>query len=153
MINLDWLQLYCHLTRDIDTTSRYISGRTYEFKEDGCETSMWRKMGHVYTDSMEIATIQWQPRSSVIDTRAVSVKMHNRVLYTDYWWRYSMDVMELLGLEYKGVTRIDVCYDCNRLAGGRSVPAFLQDCVAHDPLCAGHIIRTGHQRNSVGVIQ
>lgn len=149
MINLDWLQLYCMKTKELDPVMQYISGRTYEFKEDGCETSMWRHMGHVYAESMEIATVQWEPRSSVIDQRSVSVKMHNRILYTDYWWRYSTDVMELLGLEYKGITRIDVCYDCNRLAGGRSVPAFLQDFVAHDPLCAGHIIRTGSRRMTI----
>lgn len=149
MISVDWLQLYCLKTKELNPMMQYISGRTYEFKEDGCETSMWRHMGHVYAESMEIATVQWQPRSSVIDQCAVSVKMHNRILYTDYWWRYSMDVMELLGLEYKGITRIDVCYDCNRLAGGRSVPAFLQDFVAHDPLCPGHIIRTGSRRMTI----
>lgn len=149
MINLDWLQLYCQSTKVLEPCSHHISGNTYEFHEDGTPTSTWMRMGHVRHGSVEVATVQWEPRSSVMPRDAVSVKLHNQVLYSDFWWRYSMDVMELLGLAYKGVTRIDVCYDCNRLAGGRSVPAFLQDCVAHDPLCAGHIIRTGSRRMTI----
>lgn len=149
LLSVDWLQFYCLRCSELADRTARIGGRTYEFKVNGNETPMWKRMGHVYYDSMEVATVCWNPRSSAIDANAVSVKMHNRILYSDYWWTFSSDVIDLLGVVYKGITRIDVCYDCNFLAGHRSVPQFLQDFVSHPALTPGHIIRSGSRRMTI----
>ena len=148
-IALDWLQLYCVRNQELTDVEFRESHKSYLFRLDGYETPMYKSMGHVYYEHMEIATVYWNPRSMAIPTNAVSIKMHNRVLYSDYWWEMATDVINGLALEYKGVTRIDICYDCNWLAGHRSVPSFLQDFVSHTALTPGHIIRRGSRRMTI----
>lgn len=49
-------------------------------------------------------------------------------------------------MTYKGITRLDLCYDCNRLYGGRDVERFIRQYVSSEPMMRGHIIRNGSSR-------
>lgn len=49
-------------------------------------------------------------------------------------------------MTYKGITRLDLCYDCNSLHDGRNVERFIRQFVSTEPMTAGHIIRNGSSR-------
>ena len=81
--------------------------------------------------------------------RGCTLKLANRVLYSHEWLIESKLIMAEMGLRYKGITRVDVAYDCNVLADGRSVPGFLMQYFSHAPYCEGHIIRSGSRKVTI----
>lgn len=59
------------------------------------------------------------------------------------------ELLSLLDVTYKGITRIDLCLDLNKLANGMSVPEFLMQYFSHAPFCIGHIVRNGSRKVQV----
>ena len=144
-ISIDWLQTFCHAA---PISEGNYSSRGYNFavKKENHETAQFRDIFTVYYKSHPAATIQQTPRTSVINPRATCVKLSNRILYCGQYINILYAIQESLSMQYKGITRLDLCYDCNRLHDGRDTGRFIRQFVANEPMQPGHIIRNGSSR-------
>ena len=148
-ISLDWMQYYCERSmNEIPATFATTKGK-YEVEKQSYSTNLWLDVYIIKHRGREFATLCMNPRNSGMPERGCTLKLANRVLYSHEWLTESKLIMAELGLRYKGITRVDVAYDCNVLAGGRSVPSFLMQYFSHAPYCEGHIIRSGSRKVTI----
>lgn len=144
-ISVDWLQTYC--LGNLITEGEY-TGKNYKFsiQLQDYETPQFKRVYKVMCRNLEYATIQQFPRTRVINAKATLVKLSNRVLYSQKYIEFLYDLQETLHLLYKGITRIDICYDCNKYFNGRSVPRFLKCYLEKDMGEIGSIYRRGSDK-------
>lgn len=148
-ISLDWMQYYCERSmNEIPATFSTTRGM-YEVEKQSYSTNLWLDVYIIRHRGREFATLCMNPRNSGMPERGCTLKLANRVLYSHEWLSESKQIMAEMGLRYKGITRVDVAYDCNVLAGGRSVPQFLMQYFSHAPYCEGHIIRSGSRKVTI----
>lgn len=124
-------------------------GMSYEIKRLERVTPLWQEVYAMRYQNRDIAELCRSPRSSALDKFGCTVKLSNRVLYSTKWLPILKGIISALGLKYVGITRLDLCADCNVLAGGRSVDSFLSDFLSHTPLTPGHIIRSGSRKLTI----
>lgn len=144
-ISVDWLQTFNHAATLEPGTYKGTLG-DYTVKLEEHQTAQFLRVYTVYHKNLHVATICQQPRTSVIHPAATTLKLANRVLYCERYIEMLYDLNTTLSIHYKGITRIDLCLDCNELAGGRQVARFLREYVCAEPLQPGHIIRNGSSR-------
>ena len=139
-ISIDWLQVCCYAS-DLDklTESIYFVAREgcpYILTDTNTLTRSFSKLYNVLyrhgSDWHKCAEIQAIPRSSILDKRLVLVKLDNRYLYHEGAIKMLYDVCGLFGLEIKGLSRLDLCYDCNYFHGGLNPAELIQDFVSYD---------------------
>ena len=148
-ISLDWMQYYCERSmNEVPVTFTTTKGK-YEVEKQSYSTNLWLDVYIIKHRGREFATLCCNPRNSGMPERGCTLKLANRVLYSHEWLNESKKIMAEMGLRYKGITRVDVAYDCNKLAGGRSVPSFLMQYFSHAPYCEGHIIRSGSRKVAI----
>lgn len=148
-ISLDWMQFYCERSPWVIPSSFTTTKGEYEVEKQSYSTNLWMDVYIVKHRGIEFATLCCNPRNGGMPERGCTLKLANRVLYSHEWLSESKSIMAEMGLQYKGITRVDVCYDCNMLAGGRSVPGFLMQYFSHAPYCEGHIIRSGSRKVTI----
>ena len=148
-ISVDWLQTYC--LGDVLSDGGVYSARGYVFfvKEIPNETAQFKKLWKIEYEGLRVATVQQCPRTSVINQRATLIKLENRVLYSQNYIELLYALHEALRLIYKGITRLDLCYDCNKLKDGRNVQKFIKAFVVNEAGEKGHIVRKGSSRFSL----
>lgn len=144
-ISVDWLQTYC-LGNEI-VSGRYSDDEfNFDVQLKNTETAQFKRLYTVKSQDMEIATIQQEPRTTVINKRATLIKLSNRVLYSQLYIKMLYSLQRVLKLTYKGITRLDICYDCNKFSEGRSVPRFIKNFVQLPMGEKGSIYRRGSDR-------
>lgn len=148
-ISLDWMQFYCERSPWAIPSAFTTTKGNYEVEKQSYSTNLWLDVYIIKHRGREFATLCCNPRNSGMPERGCTLKLANRVLYSHEWLTESKLMMAELGLRYKGITRVDVAYDCNVLAGGRSVPQFLMQYFSHAPYCEGHIIRSGSRKVTI----
>lgn len=148
-ISLDWMQYYCERSMNEVPATFATTRGSYEVEKQSYSTNLWLDVYIIKHRGREFATLCCNPRNSGMPERGCTLKLANRVLYSHEWLNESKLIMAELGLRYKGITRVDVAYDCNVLAGGRSVPSFLMQYFSHAPYCEGHIIRSGSRKVTI----
>lgn len=148
-ISVDWLQVYCICNYVLNVRESVVTEaeceHIYMVRED-ISTALWTEVYGVYKGKLKVAVMCRAPRSSAMDSKGCTLKLENRVLYSKEWLQILRSILSDLQLQYKGITRIDLCYDCNKLAGGRSVGKFLFDYATAAPYQEGHIVRVGSRR-------
>ena len=132
-ISLDWMQYYCERSMNELPSMFHTTKGMYEVEKQSYSTNLWLDVYIIKHRGREFATLCCNPRNSGMPERGCTLKLANRVLYSHEWLQESKLIMAELGLRYKGITRVDVAYDCNVLAGGRSVPQFLMQYFSHAP--------------------
>lgn len=145
-ISVDWLQVYCTCNNFVFEKQLYAIGRVYDVALRAQGSKLWTEVYDITSRGRDFATFCRAPRSSAIDKNACTLKLANRVLYSCEYVDILRELINLLGLHYVGITRLDLCYDCNYLADGSSVGSFLMQFFSHAPYCEGHIIRKGSRR-------
>lgn len=148
-ISLDWMQYYCERSPWAIPSSFATTKGSYEVEKQSYSTNLWLDVYIIKHRGREFATLCCNPRNGGMPERGCTLKLANRVLYSHEWLTESRAIMVEMGLRYKGITRVDVAYDCNVLAGGRSVPSFLMQYFSHAPYCEGHIIRSGSRKVTI----
>lgn len=148
-ISVDWLQVYCLNNLSNVPQSGYGLCRFFTSEKLDRVTPLWTEVYVIKYDNLEVAEYCRFPRSSTMDARGCTIKLHNRVLYSAQFIELLKQVIAFLDVQYVGVTRLDLCYDCNWLHGHRSVHDFLFQYFVHAPYCSGHIIRNGSRRIQV----
>lgn len=142
-ISVDWLQVYCKCNHWTEQKELYGVGRTYTVVKENIATKLWQEVYTISCMGREVAQVCRCPRSPQLDSQGCTLKLSNRVLYSQMYVDILYELLSLLGLTYVGVTRLDICYDCNYLRNFQRVDDFLMQFFSHAPYCAGHIIRTG----------
>lgn len=153
-ISIDWLEVYC---KSIDNVC--LDNPSYVAEHTHCEYILTKResgtqiFNRLYTlakkcdeQYIQVATIQSDPRLPTISRRGVCLKLTNRVLYCQEPIAELYHIVELLHLNIQGITRLDLCYDCNRFAGGRNPARFLKQYIAEDYDSARFIYKKGSNR-------
>ncbi len=148
-ISVDWLQVYCICNYFQESEEERVPVADFSLRKKEFGTSLWQDVYEVERERLVVATICASPRSSVMDSKGCTLKLENRVLYSTQYMELLENIMSAFGMRYVGVSRIDICYDCNVLKGGYSVRKFLTDYVVSQPFQEGHIIRNGSRRFSM----
>lgn len=142
-ISVDWLQVYCRCNHWPEQKELYGVGRTYSVVKENYVTKLWQEVYTILYMGREVAQVCRLPRSPQLNPAGCTLKLSNRILYSRQYVEILYELLDLLGLQYIGITRLDLCYDCNYLRDSQRVDEFLMQFFSHAPYCAGHIIRTG----------
>ena len=160
LISCDWLQLYCQFNLppmdvlggsivfpklnlspwESNSISTTLAERGYRGKDRGFGSKVFREVYELTEIETEepIATIAFDPYSTIgMPQNAAILKIENKVLYEPNLWERVGALMDALCLRYVGITRLDICYDCNLLANGRNPQNLCND------FDAGKIRRSG----------
>lgn len=142
LISIDWLQTYnlCNELTDGIYTDGYYS---FNLTLTGTETAQFKRLYKLTCKGQTYATIQQCPRTSVINPKTTLVKLDNRVLYSGKCIEILYAINFALSLRYKGISRLDLCYDCNRFYAGRSPARFVKDYLSKSEEETGYIYRVG----------
>lgn len=141
-ISVDWLQVccFCNLLEE----GEYKSGNwCFTLQMQAKETAVFKRMLKVYRGTLEVATITQEPRSSALKKGLTLVKLSNRVLYSEKYIELLYALISACDMRYKGITRIDICYDCNKFYDGRNPAKFVRDFVFKNPQTKGGVYRRG----------
>lgn len=150
MISCDWLEVFCYRTVElIPRTYLSPSNKMYIMEDTGKSSKVFRNIYTIKYDGMEYATLCLNPSSPIMKETACTLKLHNRLLYHQGFIGKLYDMLGAFFLTYKGITRIDLCLDCNTLADGTSVPQFLHDLLFSPVHTAGHVYRKGSKKMAV----
>ena len=143
-INIDWLQI-CGLCYNIQQGKIKGQLMTYDIVLSSIETSMFKELYHIKHNGLIIATMQANPRPTSLNKNLVLLKLENRVLYCSEYIKILYDIMNVLKIRYKGITRLDLCYDCNYFRGHRKPSKFVHDYVFKSAEEKGYICRKGSE--------
>ena len=150
VISVDWLQVFCTGHRSpAEIPSGDFDGKPFWLRLRSYGSSLWCQIADVVWNDWEVAEICWRPRSPAIRSDAFSVRLTNRVLYSQKFMSLLAEIIGHYELTYQGITRIDVCYDCNLLKDERKVPWLIREYLFAQPSQEGHIIRKGSNRFEV----
>lgn len=133
-ISVDWLQV-CGYARDLALLSsnrEIVGGYVVRISSQGTRTftRLITVCQSFNGDLIPLATIQCFPRSSALRKELCIVKLENRVLYSQKVFPCLMNILATFHIVYKGITRIDFCYDCNKFKNGVSPERFLRKYVS-----------------------
>lgn len=145
-ISVDWLQVYTVTNQNYPIpTSGKLSEKdyTFEFSTKEYHSAMFKNIVEVKMRNMETAIIEYSPRSSKLNPRMCIIKLANRILYSNRYIEILYALMKSLRVQYKGITRIDLCYDCIKFANGFSPSRFINKYVMIPDTEIGGIIRKG----------
>ena len=140
LISCDWLQVYTWGVVGEGSFKGLL--HTYRVVDRDVVTKQFEHTYDVYVADIVYATINTCPRTPVIPRQSVLVKIANRVLYSQQYVSILRDILQVLSLKYKGLTRLDLCYDCNYLTHGRSVPKFIKQYLS-STTGDGHLVKIG----------
>ena len=144
-ISVDWLQVFT-LCAPLDSQDLNFGGRSYKLIVEDGQTPLFQRMLKVVCNGRKYATILQEPRNKVITARATMIKVENRVLYCEQFVQFLYDLMSAIGARYKGITRLDLCCDFNKLYGGRNIQRFIKSFVSGTKGVAGDIVRVGSNK-------
>lgn len=150
-ISVDWLQVCCY-----SNNLAYLLNNDYYNKVDSLpywlelqslETRNFARFIRVYTkvgnDWRYCADILAVPRSSMLNSNIVLVKIHNRFLYSQNYIKLLYDICATFKLSIKGLTRLDLCYDCNSFHGGLKPHKFIKEFVTAEFDSPKYIYKVG----------
>lgn len=148
VISVDWLQVYARTTADTTIKNDVMlkgKHRSYCVRENDIQTAMFKNVATIYIGSLPCAIIQYNPRSTKLDNRMMLIKLENRVLYSAGYVELLYDVMNALKVVYKGITRLDIAYDCCAFKGNRSPSKFINNFVSKRGITAHNIRKKGSE--------
>lgn len=150
-ISVDWLQICCY-----SNNLAYLLNNDYYNKVDSLpywlelqplETRNFARFIRVYTkvgnDWRYCADILAVPRSSMLNSNIVLVKIHNRFLYSQNYVKLLYNICATFKLSIKGLTRLDLCYDCNSFHNGLKPHKFIKEFVTAEFDSPRYIYKVG----------
>lgn len=150
-ISVDWLQVCCY-----SNNLAYLLNNDYYNKVDSLpywlelqplETRSFARFIRVHTkvgnDWRYCADILAVPRSTMLNSNIVLVKIHNRFLYSQNYIKLLYNICDIFKLSIKGLTRLDLCYDCNSFHGGLKPHKFIKEFVTAEFDSPRYIYKVG----------
>lgn len=127
-ISVDWFEVCCYGT-PIEEGSRVVNGMKYQIIDEKKSTRVFKRLMRVAFRGLDYFYIQQEPISSALKRGLMLIKVANRVLYSEKYVSLLLDFLKSFNLQYKGVSRLDIAYDCNYFYNGRSPKKFLHDYI------------------------
>ena len=93
--------------------------------------------------ALECAELLAVPVNGVISPHIVLLKINNRFLYYHGYIALLYELVEYYKLSIKGLTRLDLCYDCNKFHGGLKPSKFLKTFMTAEYDSPSFIYKTG----------
>lgn len=143
-VSVDWLQVCCYGNQINE--GEYRGNCKYHVSLCDIQTAMFERVLDVSVDGLTYATIQQTPRSSALKKNLTLIKINNRVLWSERYIEILYDIIRTFHLIYKGVTRIDLCFDCNYFYNGLHPAKFIKNFVFNDVSKKGGIYRRGSEK-------
>lgn len=127
-IAVDWLEVCCY-GRDLEPSFFSWEGKQFSVEQEDRETPLFKSFFEVKRNGLVWAQIRQNPKSGVMKKGLTIIKLSNRVLYHEKYVPFLMHMIQALGLYYKGLTRLDIAYDCNEFYCGRKPSRFVHQFV------------------------
>lgn len=152
-ISIDWLQVSGRMP-SVPNSALPITGYNgnppfvpcVDLKDSHIYSPVFKEVKDIIYCGMTYAQIMYCPRSSALKFDLACIKLENRVLYSQERIVILYQIAQALGFEICGITRLDLCYDCNVLANGEDPGAFLLRYLVSKPGERGHLHRKGSTR-------
>lgn len=144
-VSVDWLQTYgssAPLTEGIKKSTSKMFPQ-FSLVQDSVGTAMFAHLFTFVYQEKPIAIIQQCPRSSTLPKNITLIKLHNRQLYHEGIIEVLFEVHKVLFVEYRGITRLDLAYDCNMFMDGYNPAQFIQDYSTPSQPGSDYIYRRG----------
>lgn len=150
-ISVDWLQVCCYSNNlafllNNDYYNK-VDSLTYWLELQPLETRSFARFIRVHTkvgnDWRYCADILAVPRSTMLNSNIVLVKIHNRFLYSQNYIKLLYNICDTFKLSIKGLTRLDLCYDCNSFHGGLKPHKFIKEFVTAEFDSPRYIYKVG----------
>lgn len=118
VVAIDWLQLYCLSHSCLDSGS--YGEWTVSVSDYPTAQFLKKADCFYYLDGTKRAFchLLFSPRLSVIRSNSVQLKIVNEQLYTSGLWRRLQSLFLALNLEFKSISRVDLCADFNKFYKG-----------------------------------
>lgn len=127
-IAVDWLEVCCY-GRNLEPSFFSWDGKQFSVEQEDRETPLFKSFFEVKRNGLVWAQIRQNPKSGVMKKGLTIIKLSNRVLYHEKYVPFLMHMIQALGLYYKGLTRLDIAYDCNEFYCGRKPSRFVHQFV------------------------
>lgn len=150
-ISVDWLQVCCYsnnlaflLNNDyynkVDSLPYWLELQPLETRSFARFIRVHTKVGNDWRYCADILAV---PRSTMLNSNIVLVKIHNRFLYSQNYIKLLYDICATFKLSIKGLTRLDLCYDCNSFHGGLKPHKFIKEFVTAEVDSPRYIYKVG----------
>jgi hypothetical protein len=113
MIQIDWLQINFRNKKGFFDLSA-----GFELIDTGKQTQAFCKVYELNKDGRRVGVITAEPRSEVIPKETMIIKFENDLLYNSGIHAIITNWFNVNNFEFKGFSRLDVCYDFNYFAKG-----------------------------------
>ncbi len=150
-ISVDWLQVCCYsnnlaflLNNDyynkVDSLPYWLELQPLETRNFARFIRVHTKVGNDWRYCADILAV---PRSTMLNSNIVLVKIHNRFLYSQNYIKLLYNICDTFKLSIKGLTRLDLCYDCNSFHGGIKPHKFIKEFVTAEFDSPRYIYKVG----------
>ncbi len=103
MISIDWLSVNYH--------GIYTDSKLFAIKHLPTGTKMFKNVTELYHSGELLATLIYNPRSTVLNAQLIQMKIANRYLYHEGLFDLVNMLESDLNLQFIGFSRLDICYD------------------------------------------
>lgn len=138
IVNVDWLQVYCR-QRDVFVSVDSGPIRT-QIKEEYLTALYSCKMDIAFMENgkkIPYAELLFKPRVSTIPQNSCHLRILNEQLYTNTWFQKYCMLLASLPIEFRSITRLDICCDFNKFYGGLSPKLMIKKYLDGDFLKIG----------------
>lgn len=144
-ISVDWLSVCCYgnQLKEGDFQGKLCR---YHVRLTDTHTSIFQCVFEISVDNIPYAVVTQSPRSSALKQSLTILKLTNRVLWSTKYVEILYDMFDVFSLKYKGITRIDICYDCNKFYSGRQPARFIRQFITVPMESKGAIYRIGSEK-------
>lgn len=150
-ISVDWLQVCCYsnnlaflLNNDyynkVDSLPYWLELQPLETRSFARFIRVHTKVGNDWRYCADILAV---PRSTMLNSNIVLVKIHNRFLYSQNYIKLLYNICATFKLSIKGLTRLDLCYDCNSFHLGLKPHKFIKEFVTAEFDSPRYIYKVG----------
>lgn len=150
-ISVDWLQVCCYsnnlaflLNNDyynkVDSLPYWLELQPLETRNFARFIRVHTKVGNDWRYCADVLAV---PRSSMLNSNIVLVKIHNRFLYSQNYIKLLYNICATFKLSIKGLTRLDLCYDCNSFHNGLKPHKFIKEFVTAEFDSSRYIYKVG----------
>lgn len=150
-ISVDWLQVCCYsnnlaflLNNDyynkVDSLPYWLELQPLETRSFARFIRVHTKVGNDWRYCADILAV---PRSTMLNSNIVLVKIHNRFLYSQNYIKLLCNICATFKLSIKGLTRLDLCYDCNSFHNGLKPHKFIKEFVTAEFDSPRYIYKVG----------
>lgn len=125
VLSMDWLQVSVFLSQHFVADG--VNCWNYETRRKASGSKVWRDIFDVFDDEgVLIGQLACHPHSEALNPNSGVLKFENDLLYEADAIDRVFAAIKLLGLHYRGITRLDLAYDCNELFNGLQVESLVK---------------------------